>query len=187
MNRVPSEPSARVLSAIERHRRRVWAICYRMTGERAEADDLAQESMARAIERAGQLTDEDATGWLLRLTTRLCLDHLRHRRVVRRLTELVDPVAVDELPLGDPGPEHAAILRDDLRFAVVVALQKLSPRQRAVFILHDVCDRSLAEVALVMDSNPNATKALLHRARVTLADAQRHRPGEERRLERLLP
>jgi RNA polymerase sigma-70 factor (ECF subfamily) len=110
------------------NRRRVWSICYRMTGVRAEADDLAQEAMARALERSSQARDSDAVGWLLQLTTTLCIDHLRRKKIERRLTELVDPLADVDVAIGERGPEGSAILRDDLRFAVVVALQRLSPR-----------------------------------------------------------
>ncbi len=66
-------------------------------------------------------------------------------------------------------------MRDDVRFAVVVALQRLSPRQRAALILHDVCDCPVAEVSQTIRTNPNATKALLHRARAALAAARRQR------------
>jgi RNA polymerase sigma-70 factor (ECF subfamily) len=155
------------------NRGRVWAICYRMTGLRAEADDLAQEALARAMERAEQARDPNAVGWLLRLTTTLCLDHLRRKKVERRLTELVDPLADPAVSAGTPGPEGSAVLREDLRFAVMVALQRLSPRQRAVLILHDVCDQSLDEVAETIGTNPAAAKATLHRARVALAEARR--------------
>jgi RNA polymerase sigma-70 factor (ECF subfamily) len=60
-----------------------------------------------------------------------------------------------------------------VRYAVVVALQVLNPRQRAALVLHDVCERSLAEVADVLAINANAAKALLHRARAALAEARR--------------
>src|SRR5258708_11586654 len=113
-----------------------------MTGRRVDADDLSQEAAARAIERSDQSTDDDAAGGLLRLTTRLCIDHLRDKKIERRVTELVDPVEGTDWPVGDlalRAPEGAAVLREDIRFAVVVALQRLSPRQRAALILHDVC------------------------------------------------
>jgi RNA polymerase sigma-70 factor, ECF subfamily len=64
------------------------------------------------------------------------------------------------------------VLREDVRYAVVVALQHLTPAQRAALILHDVCDRSVAEVATALDTNPNAAKALIHRARVALREAR---------------
>ena len=60
------ERTLTVLAAVERCRKRLWAHCYRMTGRRAEADDLSQEAIARAIERAGDLHAPDAEGWLFR-------------------------------------------------------------------------------------------------------------------------
>jgi RNA polymerase sigma factor (sigma-70 family) len=168
-------PSAEFLAVIERNRRRVWALCYRMTGRRADADDLAQEALARAIERSGQAVDGDPTGWLLRLTARLCLDHLRHRKVARRVTELVDPLAGadwDIVEAAERAPDFSAILREDVRFAVIVALQHLSPGQRAVLILHDVCGHPLSEIAVTLHTNANAAKALLHRARTALREAR---------------
>jgi RNA polymerase sigma-70 factor (ECF subfamily) len=115
---------ANVLAAIEQNRRRLWALCYRMTGNRTEADDLTQEAIARAIERAEQTTAEDATGWLLQLTSRLCLDHLRQLKVRRRLTELVDPLDEPEWSIDPsrPSAENQLVLQEDIRFAIVVAL-----------------------------------------------------------------
>lgn len=165
-------PSAPLLAAIERSRRRLWSLCYRMLGERSDADDVCQEAIARAIERADQLRDADPTGWLLRIATRACLDQLRRRAVRRRATALVDPLMDDEADAPAQRPDERVILREDLRFAVVVALQHLPPRQRAALVLADVCDRPLAEVAEIVGGNVNGTKALLHRARAALARAR---------------
>ena len=162
-----------LLAAVERCRKRLWAHCYRMTGRRADADDLSQESIARAIERVDDLHDVAAAeGWLFRIATTVCLDHLRRERRTRALTELVDPVACDELAAAPDQPEAAALLRDDVRLAVVAALQHLAPKQRAVLLLHDVCGVALADVASTIGTNPNAAKATLHRARATLARAR---------------
>src|SRR5262245_61733809 len=115
-----------VLAAVERCRKRLWAHCYRMTGSRTAADDLSQEAIARAIERAGDLHDGSAAeGWLFRIATTVCLDHLRRERRARALTELVDPVAFDDLPAAPADPETTVVLRDDVRLAVVAALQHL--------------------------------------------------------------
>jgi RNA polymerase sigma-70 factor (ECF subfamily) len=174
MTLLPS--TSRVLAAIERDRRRIWAVCYRMTGRRADADDLAQEAIARAIERAQQVSDEDPTGWLLTVAARVCLDRLRKGRVERRVTELADPIDGTDWLVGDRpavSPDDAAILREDLRYAVIVALQHLTPRQRMVLVLHDVCERSLEEIAALFGGNANAAKATLHRARVALRAARR--------------
>jgi RNA polymerase sigma-70 factor (ECF subfamily) len=168
-------PTAGLPGAIERCRGRLWALCYRLTGHRADADDLTQETIARAIEREAQLADTAAVeGWLFRIATTVCLDHLRRHARVRRVTDLVDPVELAAIPTtaDTSDPSTTMVRREDLRFAVVVALQALSPRQRAVLVLHDVCDRPLAEVAETLGSNPNATKAVLHRARAALARAR---------------
>jgi RNA polymerase sigma-70 factor (ECF subfamily) len=78
---MPDSPTTPVLAAVERQRKRLWAHCYRMTGRRADADDLSQEAIARAIERAGELVDPThAEAWLFRIATTVCLDHLRHTR-----------------------------------------------------------------------------------------------------------
>jgi len=86
---------------------------------------------------------------------------------------VVDPLD-DELVVeaGRPSPENALIFHDDLRFAIVVALQRLSPKQRAAIVLRDVCGLSLAEIATTLDSNENAVKALLQRGRAVLAEAR---------------
>lgn len=172
----PTDPTNRVLAAIERNRRRIWALCYRMTGRRADADELAQEAIARAIERAEQVGSDDPTGWLLTLAARACVDRLRRAHVERRLTELADPVFGTEWLVGEVhsrAPDDAAILREDLRYAIVVALQQLTPRQRAAVVLHDVCERSLEEVGRALGGTANAAKATLHRARVALRNARR--------------
>ncbi len=162
-----------VLAAVERCRKRLWAHCYRMTGQRTEADDLCQEAIARAIERAEDLHDVAAVdGWLFRIATTVCLDHLRRDQRTRALTELVDPVAFDEVPAPPADPEATTILRDDVRLAVVAALQHLPPKQRAVLLLHDVCGLPLAEVASTVGTNGNAAKATLHRARAAVDRAR---------------
>lgn len=162
-----------LLAAIERDRRRLWAICYRMTGGVQDAEDLCQEAIARAIERADQRTGADATAWLVRIATTTCLDHLRRTTVRARV--LVDSLDLPELGPGEVtnDPERAAILREDIRYAVLVAVESITPKQRAALVLHDVCDRSLVEVAAALELQPNAAKALLHRARVALAEARR--------------
>jgi RNA polymerase sigma factor (sigma-70 family) len=166
-------PATTVLAAVERCRKRLWAHCYRMTGRRTDADDLSQEAIARAIERADDLQDgASAEGWLFRIATTVCLDHFRREHRTRALTELVDPVAFDDLPAPSADPEAATLLRDDVRLAVVAALQHLAPKQRAVLLLHDVCGLPLGEVASTIGTNGNAAKATLHRARAALARAR---------------
>src|SRR5512136_248015 len=109
---MPPTNATVVIAAVERCRKRLWGLCYRMTGRRAEADDLSQEAIARAIERACDLHDAGAVeGWLFRIATTVCLDHLRRERRTRAITELVDPVAFDDVPAAGAGPEASVLLR----------------------------------------------------------------------------
>src|SRR5439155_8356195 len=104
--RMPHRHPAIVLAAIERCRKRLWAHCYRMTGRRADADDLSQEAIARAIEHADDLVDgAGAEGWLFRIATTVCLDHLRRERRTWGVTELVDPIAFENVHPGPADPE----------------------------------------------------------------------------------
>jgi DNA-directed RNA polymerase specialized sigma24 family protein len=107
-----SDARTEVARAAAEARGRLWRLCYRMTGNRADADDLTQESMTKAIERAEQLSDPDPTGWLLRLTTHVCLDHLRRANVRRRVTELVDPLDAADLREASwsASPENALVV-----------------------------------------------------------------------------
>src|SRR6266542_1832100 len=172
--RAPRVLSAGKLAAIERHRRRIWGLCYRMTGECGAADDLAQESIARAIEREEQASEETFEGWLYRVATTTCLDWLRRRVVERGAVRLVDPVALAEAPFTvEADAESRLLRRDDIRLAVMTSLQALAPRQRAVLVLRDVLDRSTEETASALGLSAGNVKVLLHRARARLDEAHR--------------
>ena len=143
-----------------------------MTGDRAAADDLAQESIARAIERAHQASDETIEGWLYRVVTTSCLDWLRRQKRERAAVALVDPVDLAEGPFtSEANAESTLLRRDDVRLAVLTTLQALTPRQRAVLVLRDVLDRSTDETAAALGLRAGTVKVLLHRARAALAEA----------------
>jgi RNA polymerase sigma factor (sigma-70 family) len=161
-----------MLAAVERHRRRVWGLCYRMTGRSDAADDLAQEALARAIERASQVQSDEVEGWLYRVTTTICLDWLRRQRVERRTVTLVDPLDLPEPPVP-PDAEERLLRREDFRYAIVATLQLLPPAQRAVLVLRDVLDRSTEETASALGQSTGAIKVALHRARARLEEAHR--------------
>lgn len=164
---------------LEQHRHRVWALCYRMTGDRTAADDLAQESLARVVERAGQVTQpEGFEGWMYRVTTTTCLDWLRRRGIERGVLLVVDPLDLDVPCEGQPGPEDSLLRREDLRLAVLSTLQRLPPRHRAVLILRDVLDRSTEETGQTLGITPANVKVLLHRARAALLTAHRIRDAD---------
>jgi RNA polymerase sigma-70 factor (ECF subfamily) len=165
--------SAAKLATLERHRRGIWGLCYRMTGDRAAGDDLAQESIARAIERAEQASDETFEGWLYRVATTTCLDWLRRRTVEENAVRIVDPLLLSDAPVVEVDAESRLLRRDDLRLAVLTSLQALTARQRAVLVLRDVLDRSTAETASTLGLSEGNVKVLLHRARAELEHAHR--------------
>jgi RNA polymerase sigma-70 factor (ECF subfamily) len=162
------------LATLERNRRKIWGLCYRITGDRAAADDLAQESMARAIERAAQSSYESFEAWLFRVATTTCLDWLRRQKVEARAVTLVDPVDFWDRPFADEGQaEDAMVRREDVRLAVLSCMQTLTPAQRAVLVLRDVLGRSTEETATTLGVSSSGVKVLLHRARARLEESHR--------------
>jgi RNA polymerase sigma-70 factor (ECF subfamily) len=156
--------------------RRLWGLCYRITGVAADADDLVQETFARALASPAALDGADLDRWLVRVATNLSIDCLRRRR--RRRYEgpwLPSPVESDEpLDVGDlpaSGTSDAAYRverAEQVSYAFLVALEALAPRARAVLLLIDVLEHPAAEVARILDTTEGNVRVLHHRARRTL-------------------
>ena len=157
--------------------RYVWGLCYRLTGSAADADDLVQETLLRAIERP-PAKGGDMRPWLVRVAVNLGRDLLRKRK--RRgyigpwLPSPIEEADID-VPVEAPGAEGRYDLVESVSFAFLVALEALSPRERAVLLLSDVFDHSVREVAKALDLTESHVKVLHHRARKKLAsyDASR--------------
>ncbi|MDX1649450.1 MAG: sigma-70 family RNA polymerase sigma factor [Myxococcota bacterium] len=171
--------------SLEGHRRELFALCYRMTGSAADAEDLEQETVARAVERPPPDTGRPWRPWLVRVATNLARDHLRRRR--RRGYAgpwLPEPVETEALlpALHEPAATAGRYeLLESVSFAFLVALEALTPMQRAVLVLCDVLDYAAAEAAEALDSSPGAVRTTLHRARRRMAgyDAARPPPSPE--------
>ncbi len=158
----------------ETHRRRLWALCYRLTGDRASADDALQDALTRAVEKREDARGETHEGWLVRIATTVCLDRLRRRKTERAAVALVDPIALADAPFSsESNPEETLLRREDLRFAMTCCLQALSPRLRAVLVLRDVLGFSTEDAARAVDTTPANVKVMLHRARKKLEEAHR--------------
>jgi len=159
-------------------------VAYRMLGSRTEAEDLAQEALLRwdEVRRREPVDNDEAL--LTTITTRLAIDHLRSARVQREQylgPWLPEPVAVD--PLAEPG--RAAELADSLSFALLVVLERLSPLERAAFLLHDVFGYDHRDVARALDRSEAACRQLVSRARQAVEAARPRRtvtPEEHRAL-----
>jgi RNA polymerase sigma-70 factor (ECF subfamily) len=149
--------------SFEPHRQRLLGLAYRMLGSMAEAEDAVQDAYLRwhDVDRAGV---GDPRAFLMTTTTRICLDVLRSARVRRE--EYVGPWLPD--PVTDTAalaPDAQTELAEDLSVALLLALDRLSPLERAAFLLHDVFDYSFAQVANTLGRNEAACRQLASRAR----------------------
>lgn len=150
-------------ATFEPHRRRLLGLAYRMLGSMAEAEDAVQEAYLRwhAIDRDRV---EEPRAFLMTATTRICLDVLKSARVKRE--EYVGPWLPD--PVVDTAslaPDAQTELAEDLSVALLLALERLSPLERAAFLLHDIFDYSFAQIAEALGRNEAACRQLATRAR----------------------
>jgi len=164
----------------ERERRRLTGLAYRMLGSVAEAEDVVQDAWLR-WDRADQDAVRDAGAFLRRVVTRLCLDRLKSAQARRESYVgpwLPEPVVEAAAMTGPDAGEWA----DDLSFALMLALERLSPLERAAFLLHDVFGVDFAEVALTLDRAEPACRQLAARARSHVRSARpRFRVPKDRR------
>src|SRR2546423_66978 len=147
------------------HRRYVLDVAYRMLGSMTDAEDVVQETFARLL-RADVEDIEDVRGWLVVVATRLCLDQLRSARVKREAYVgpwLPEPVIEGPAPAVDPA--ERVTLDDSVRMAMLVVLERLTPAERAAFVLHDVFQFSFEDIGRIVGRSPAACRQLASRAR----------------------
>jgi RNA polymerase sigma factor (sigma-70 family) len=176
------EPALGLGVEFHAHERLLWNLCYRMTGVAADADDLVQETFLRAIERPPPDTATALRPWLVRVAVNLARDQLRTRRR-RGWTGpwLPSPVETGVAAYEPPAGEGRYDLLESCTFAFLLALEALTPQQRAVLLLREVFDYSVAETAAALDLRAANVKTTHHRARraMTAYDAHRRPPTRE--------
>jgi RNA polymerase sigma-70 factor (ECF subfamily) len=148
------------------HRGRLLGLAYRMLGSRSDAEDVVQDAYLRF---AGAQDVHNAEAFLVTVVTRLCLDRLKSARAQREVYVgpwLPEPVFDAEGLSADAATE----LADDLSFALLLALDRLSPLERAAFLLHDVFDTPFSEIAAMLDRTEAACRQLATRARRAVRD-----------------
>lgn len=168
------------------HSRRVYALCLRMVGNTAEAEDLVQEAFLQLFRKIGTFRGESAfSTWLHRLAVNVVLMRLRKKTVA--VTSLDEQSEPDEEASG-PRRDYGAL---DLRLSGSVdrvnlerAVRQLSPGYRSVFVLHDVQGYEHNEIAALMKCSIGNSKSQLHKARMRLRELlhenERDRAREER-------
>lgn len=159
------EPDRSLGRALEAHRRAIWGICYRMTGVGADADDLVQETFARAVMARPDRSGEPLRPWLARVAIRLAIDHLRRRRVRSYAGQWLPAPASVEEPDLEPTPEARYDVAESASYAFLVALERLTSLQRAVLLLRDVLGYSVRETAAALSTSDGAVKVAHLRAR----------------------
>lgn len=168
------------------HARGLRALAYRMLGSRAEAEDIVQEAWLRwaEVDEAGV---QHAGAFLSKLVTHLCLDKLGSATARREQyvgVWLPEPLLDDEARgAWSPSPEAQAEFAQDVSVAFMLALERLSPLERAAFLLHEVFELDFDEVAERMGRSAAACRQLSSRARKHVtADYARREVAEEERL-----
>src|SRR5215510_10237455 len=168
----------------DEHRRYLWGICYRMTGSAADAEDIVQETFVRALEKPPADMEAPLRPWLVKVAVNLSRDQLRRRR--RReyfgpwlpapvITEGESPLEFDQAPTQETSPVAHYDLLESVTLAFLLALEALTPAQRAVLLLRDAFDYSTSETAKALDMTESNVKVTLHRARQIMAAYDKHR------------
>ena len=157
-------------ATFEAHRRHLTGLAYRMLGSLAEAEDAVQEAYLRWHRAEGSAVDHPRA-FLSKVVTRMCLDHLKSARVRREsyvgpwLPEpILDTTALDA--------ESASEYAHDLSVALMLTLERLSPLERAAFLLHDVFDTPFDEIAAALGRGAAACRQLAARARIHVRAAR---------------
>lgn len=166
------------LATFHEQRRFLFSIAYRMLGSAADAEDVVQDAFLR-WQRADQADVRSPRAYLGATVTRLAVDHLRSARVRRE--DYVGPWLPEPLVgVDEHDPLAAATLAESLSTAFLVLLERLTPTQRAAFLLREVFGFEYAEVArMLQTSEPNA-RQLVQRAKQHIA-AGRPRFAPDRR------
>jgi RNA polymerase sigma-70 factor (ECF subfamily) len=163
-------------------RPRLLGIAYGLLGELTEAEDVVQDAWLR-WERGDREAVRSAEPFLTSVTARLALDRLRSARARREV--YVGPWLPEPLVSDPETPETKAIEAERLSLALLGALERLNPVERAVLVLRDAFDLEYAEIADVLEKTPANVRQIASRARKHAGDASRRRPVSDEERERL--
>lgn len=161
----------RDVDRFEASRPRLEAVAYRLLGSASEAEDAVQETFLRW--QAADLDHIDVPeAWLTKVLTNLCLNQLTSARVRREA--YVGQWLPEPLLAGDPmlGPADTAEQRESVSYAVLALLERLSPNERAVYVLREAFEYPHREIAGVLDITEAASQQIFHRAKKHVADGK---------------
>ncbi len=157
-----------------RHRARIFAVAYRLTGTISDAEDVVQEAWLRWS--GTNITDiHSPEAWLVTTAGRLGLDHLRRLKARRETyvgSWLPEPIINAATDQSQPTPEDTLALADDISMALMHMLERLAPDERAAFLLHEAFDYDYRELATVLNKSEAACRQIVSRARRHVADTK---------------
>lgn len=151
----------------ERHRRRLFSLAYRMLGIVGDAEDAVQDTYLRWHRSdAAKILNPEA--WLVTACTRLCIDRLRAAKIERQ--NYTGPWLPEPLIELDVQPADPAETADDLSMALLVVLERLSPAERAAWLLREAFDYDYPQIAVVLKKSEAACRQLVSRAQKHLRE-----------------
>jgi RNA polymerase sigma-70 factor (ECF subfamily) len=161
----------------ETHKRRVYSLCLRMTGNTAEAEDLTHEAFLQLFRKISTFRGESAfSTWLHRLAVNVVLMHLRRKGLQQTSLDEVD-TSQDEPVKRDYGSDDRRLTGSVDRIGLQKAIGDLPPGYRTVFVLHDVEGYEHNEIAEIMKCSVGNSKSQLHKARMKLRERLRQDRG----------
>lgn len=160
---------------VRNHGDRVYRLAFRLSGNRADAEDLTQETFVRVFRSLSDFTPGTFEGWLHRITTNLFLDMVRRRGRIR--FDALPDDAADRLASRAAGPEQT-YAQNHLDPEIQAALDSLPADFRAAVVLCDLEELSYEEIAATLSVKVGTVRSRIHRGRVLLREALAHRaPG----------
>ncbi len=155
----------------DKHKRRVYSLCLRMTANVAEAEDLTQEAVLQLYRKIATFRGESAfSTWLHRLSVNVVLMHLRKKGLPVVSLEETTQGAEEDSPKKDFGTQDLALAGSIDRLQLQRAVEDLPPGYRTIFVLHDVEGYEHNEIAEIVGCSIGNSKSQLHKARMKLRD-----------------
>ena len=167
------DSGTKIAAAYRDHRPYLVDLAFRMLGDIGAAEDTVQDAFTRLLAaNVEEIVDE--RGWLIVVTSRLCLDRIRSARARKESTH--DSAEIEFVAPPAPGladPADRVTVDDGVSLALLVVLQRLSPAERVVFVLHDIFQLPFPSVAQTVGRTAPACRQLANRARRKIAESQR--------------
>jgi RNA polymerase sigma-70 factor (ECF subfamily) len=155
----------------DKHKRRVYSLCLRMTANTAEAEDLTQEAFLQLYRKIATFRGESAfSTWLHRLSVNVVLMHLRKKSLAVVSLEETTQAGEEDTPKKDFGAEDLALAGSIDRLQLQKAVDDLPPGYRTIFVLHDIEGYEHNEIAGIVGCSIGNSKSQLHKARMKLRD-----------------